>query len=75
MVSTIIYLEDMTYADDTIYFTTSKVARRLDIITGHSPFSSYSENSPSDKSMSLNLVPAIYTNKNSTQARSTERET
>ena len=45
----------------TVYFVTSKVARRLDIITGHSPFSSYSANSPPDKSMSSNLVPSIYT--------------
>lgn len=56
----------MKDANGAIYFTTSKVARRLDIITGHSPFSSYSENSPSDKSMSLNLVPVIYKKKKKT---------
>lgn len=43
-----------------LYFTTSKVARRLDIMTGHSPFSSYSAKSPLDKSTFSNLVPSSY---------------
>ena len=45
------------------YFTTSKVERRLDIMTGHSPFSSYSANSPLDKSTFSNLVPSSYKSK------------
>ena len=43
----------------TSYFTDSNVASRLEIMTGHSPFSSYSAYSPPDKSMSSNLVPSI----------------
>jgi len=39
---------------------TSKVARRLDIMTGHSPFSSYSAYSPLDKSTFSNLVPSSF---------------
>lgn len=45
---------------DDLYLVTSKVDRRLDIITGHSPFSSYSENSSTDKSMLSNSVPSIW---------------
>mgnify|MGYP004714482607 CR=1 FL=1 len=43
------------------YLRTSKLARRLEIMTGHSPFSSYSTNSPPDKSTPSNFVPSIYT--------------
>lgn len=42
------------------YFPILKTERRFEIITGHCPFSQYSENSPSDKSMYSNLVPAAY---------------
>lgn len=43
-----------------IYFTTSNFAWRLDIITGQPPFASYSAYSPTDRSMSSNLVPSSY---------------
>jgi len=43
---------------DQLHLVTLKLARKFDIITGHSPFSSYSVNSsPLDKSISSNLVP------------------
>jgi len=56
-----LYTEKMfKHQISSLYFTTSKVARRLDIMTGHSPFSSYSAKSPLDKSTFSNFVPSSY---------------